>query len=88
MFSAKECLYKAYFPLTRVFIGFRDAEVVLRPETPEAGAFGARLVRDDAPGAAGRRHFTGRYRIEAERVLTGLVIPRERAPTPTGADGA
>jgi len=87
VFSAKESLYKAYFPLTRTFIGFRDAEVALAPESPECGSFRARLVREDAPDAAGRRAFAGRYRIEAERVVTGLVIPREPASAARSPDG-
>ncbi|HKA14064.1 MAG TPA: 4'-phosphopantetheinyl transferase superfamily protein [Myxococcota bacterium] len=75
VFSAKESLYKAYFPLTEVFIGFRDAEVALVPESEAAGRFEARLVRGDAPGAAGQRRFAGRYAIDAARVVTGLIIP-------------
>ncbi|MGF2075963.1 4'-phosphopantetheinyl transferase superfamily protein, partial [Enterococcus casseliflavus] len=43
VFSAKETLYKAYFPITGVFIGFRDAEVTLFPETDDAGRFDAQL---------------------------------------------
>ncbi len=74
VFSAKETLYKAYFPLTGVFIGFRDAEISLEPESERTGAFSARLVRADAPDAAGRREFAGRYASDGARVLTGLVI--------------
>jgi 4'-phosphopantetheinyl transferase EntD len=76
VFSAKESVYKAYFPLTEVFIGFRDAEIALAPETADAGRFEARLVRADVPDAAGRRRFAGRYAIDATRVVTGVAIPR------------
>jgi 4'-phosphopantetheinyl transferase EntD len=75
VFSAKETLYKAYFPITGVFIGFRDAEIALFPELEDAGRFEARLVRRDAPDAAGQRAFAGRYACDGSRVLTGLVIP-------------
>jgi 4'-phosphopantetheinyl transferase EntD len=75
LFSAKETLYKAYFPITGVFIGFRDAEIALAPESATAGRFSARLVRADAPDAVGRREFAGRYASDGERVVTGLVIP-------------
>jgi 4'-phosphopantetheinyl transferase EntD len=76
VFSAKESVYKAYFPLTGVFIGFRDAEIELHPDAEDAGRFDARLVRDDAPDAAGRRRFAGRFRSDGTRIVTGLVIER------------
>jgi len=75
VFSAKESLYKAYFPLTGVFIGFRDAEIALFPEAERAGRFEARLVRGDAPDAAGQRRFAGRYASDGARVVTALAIP-------------
>jgi len=75
VFSAKESLYKAYFPVTGFFIGFRDAEVALFPEADDAGRFAAKLVRADAPEAAEQRDFAGRYACDSERVVTGLVIP-------------
>jgi 4'-phosphopantetheinyl transferase EntD len=75
VFSAKESIYKAYFPLTGFFIGFRDALVTLFPETDAAGRFEARLLRRDAPDAAGQRRFAGRYASDGERVITGLVVP-------------
>jgi 4'-phosphopantetheinyl transferase EntD len=74
VFSAKETLYKAYFPLTGFFIGFRDAVIELLPEADDAGRFEARLLRRDAPDAAGQRKFTGRYACDAGRVITGIVI--------------
>jgi 4'-phosphopantetheinyl transferase EntD len=76
VFSAKESLYKAYYPLTGVFIGFRDAEIALVPEDAGRGRFEGQLVRDDAPDAAGQRRFAGRYAIDAERVLTGIAVHR------------
>lgn len=83
VFSAKECLYKAYFPLTGAFLGFRDAKIALDPAN---GRFEARLRRDDAPDAAGRRRFEGRFAIVDGLVWTGLVIPPGAdAPTATGS---
>ena len=75
VFSAKETLYKAYFPLTGFFIGFRDAVIALFPEADDAGRFEARLLRRDAPDAAGQRRFAGRYACVAARVITGLAVP-------------
>jgi len=75
VFSAKETLYKAYFPLTGFFIGFRDAAIALFPEADDAGRFEAKLLRRDAPDAAGQRRFAGRYAADGTRVITGIAIP-------------
>lgn len=76
LFSVKETLYKAYFPLTDHFLGFRDAGIELRPETPERGSFRARLLAEDAPAAAGRREFEGRYAFAEGLVLSALALAR------------
>jgi 4'-phosphopantetheinyl transferase EntD len=71
LFSAKESLYKCYFPLARSFLGFRDAEVRL---DPGSASFAARLLRDDAPSALGARAFRGRYRVEGAHVVTAVTL--------------
>lgn len=38
LFTAKEATYKAWFPLTRRWLGFADAHVTLVPEPPRGGA--------------------------------------------------
>jgi 4'-phosphopantetheinyl transferase EntD len=84
VFSAKETLYKAYFPLTETFIGFRDARIRLHPESRDHGRFEADLTKDDTPSAANRRHFEGRYRLlttPIPLVVTGLVIPHDTQGT-------
>jgi 4'-phosphopantetheinyl transferase EntD len=74
-FSAKEAFYKCYFPLTGTFLEFHD--VVLQVD-PEAGAFEARLVREDAPSIGGLRGLRGRFASDAERVYTGVsLLPGE-----------
>lgn len=74
LFSAKESVYKAWFPLTGRWLGFADAAV-----TPEAdGTFVARL-RVEGPtvdGAAVDR-FDGRWRVADGLVLTAVaLLPR------------
>ena len=71
VFSAKETLYKAYFPKTEVFLGFRDAEIHLDP--PE-GRFEIALARADVPDLAGRRRFEGRFAIGETHVFTALAV--------------
>lgn len=68
-FSAKEAAYKAYYPLARRRLDFHDLELEF---DPEAGSFVARLVRDDAPSAAGRRAFAGRFALGECFVYTGV----------------
>ena len=71
LFSAKESVYKAYYPLARTFLGFQDVDIVIDAQT---GSFSATLVRPDAPDAAGRRDFRGRYAFGAEHVFTAVVL--------------
>lgn len=71
LFSAKESLYKCYFPNTRTFLGFRDAEVEI---DPDATSFRARLCRKDAPSLSGMRDFRGRFYIDRDHIITALAI--------------
>ena len=77
VFSAKECLYKALFPHTRIFLGFREAEIALEVEDPRAGRFVATLLQPASTDRLGARRLEGRFRFEAERglALTGLAVP-------------
>jgi 4'-phosphopantetheinyl transferase EntD len=78
LFSAKESVFKAWFPLARRWLGFEDARVELAP----SGTFHARLL---VPGPAirGRRvtGFDGRYFVGDGLVLTAVVVPGW--PTPS-----
>lgn len=71
-FSAKEAFYKAYFPLTRSRIGFRDVEVEFAPADR---AFTARLLRSDVPTAGGHRSLSGRYAVREGLVVTCVALP-------------
>ena len=75
IFSAKECYYKAQFPLTRRFLGFREVQIQLEFALEAgAGRFEARLV--DPFVSDGIAHCEGRFLIESGFVLTGIVLPR------------
>jgi 4'-phosphopantetheinyl transferase EntD len=56
LFCMKEAVYKASFPLTKQWLGFRDAIV----EIDADGGFSARL-RPDTPHDAGPDQFAGRW---------------------------
>jgi 4'-phosphopantetheinyl transferase EntD len=71
IFSAKESVYKAWFPLAQAWLGFEDASVVI---DPIAGTFHARLMIDPPAGVPSA--FDGRYLIEEGLVLTAIAVPR------------
>lgn len=77
-FSAKESVYKAWFPHHGSWLGFRDVEVTLQPgQDPGHGAVRARLVRPVGrirPGDPGTR-FEGSYLITDELVATSIYLP-------------
>ncbi|MFF4579786.1 4'-phosphopantetheinyl transferase [Streptomyces sp. NPDC001389] len=73
LFSAKESVYKAWFPLTRAWLGFQDAEVGLRAD----GTFAvrvlpaARAVLDTGPSG-----FAGRWLVGRGLVITSVTSVR------------
>ncbi|MFI9503690.1 4'-phosphopantetheinyl transferase [Nocardia sp. NPDC052566] len=73
LFSAKESVYKAWFPLTRRFLDFAEADV--RPAVD--GTFTARLLVDP-PLVDGRAltGFDGRWIASDGLLLTSIVIER------------
>ena len=67
LFSAKESVYKTWFPLTRSWLGFEDVTVIL---DPTGGSFSADLLVS-APDIGGRQltGLTGRWLVR-----NGLVV--------------
>ena len=74
-FSAKEAVFKAWYPLTRSRLGFRD--VVLRID-PERRTFLARVLPVAAtPGASPPgMSFDGRFAVHDALVLTAVAVLR------------
>jgi 4'-phosphopantetheinyl transferase EntD len=72
LFSAKEAVYKAWFPLAQRWLGFDDATVALRPD----GTFTARLFVDGLVDR-GRRlaGFEGRWMAARGLVITAVTVP-------------
>lgn len=78
LFSAKESVYKAYYPSTRSFLGFHDVDLEVRPaDDPRMGVFTCTITRDDAPALGGVRAFEGRYAFDAAHVYTAVVVEKE-----------
>jgi 4'-phosphopantetheinyl transferase EntD len=74
LFSAKESVFKAWFPLTRRWLGFEGAAVTFDPKEQ---TFHARLLVEP-PTVDGRvlRSFDGRFLVCGGFVLTAVVVPR------------
>ncbi|WP_030235979.1 4'-phosphopantetheinyl transferase family protein [Streptomyces sp. NRRL S-350] len=71
LFSAKESVYKAWFPLTGLFLEFNEAELEFSP----AGSFTARLLVP-GPVVGGRRveGFEGRWAVREGLLATAIAV--------------
>ncbi|MFI7322793.1 4'-phosphopantetheinyl transferase [Streptomyces venezuelae] len=71
LFSAKESVYKTWFPLTGRWLGFEDARVELVPD----GTFTARLLVE-GPVVAGveLKGFSGRWIVRDGIAATAIVL--------------
>lgn len=102
LFSAKETVYKAWYPYHRRMLGFTEAELTFThdefPGTPDGdgrqggaqrGTYTARLL---IPGplladGVGPEVFTGRWIVRDGLLATAIAVPNSR-PTPTPAPPA
>ncbi len=80
LFSAKESVYKAWFPLTSQWLSFENAVITV---DPLKGTFSARLLVS-GPQVNGRRltHFFGHWFVGHGLVLTTIVMPTPDLPSP------
>ncbi|WP_053733326.1 4'-phosphopantetheinyl transferase [Nocardia sp. NRRL S-836] len=67
LFSAKETTYKAWFPVTRRWLGFEDADITLDPD----GTFHSRILLPDSPIA----DFRGRWLVQGDVLVTSIAVP-------------
>ncbi|HEX6499463.1 MAG TPA: 4'-phosphopantetheinyl transferase superfamily protein [Micromonosporaceae bacterium] len=76
LFSAKESVYKAWFPLARRWLGFEDAELTV---DPDAGTFTAKLLVP-GPVVDGRPvdGFAGRWLVRDGLIVTAIAVPVDR----------
>jgi 4'-phosphopantetheinyl transferase EntD len=74
LFSAKESVYKAWYPLTERWLGFEQVAVEI---DPRGGGFRARLLVP-GPLVDGRPllSFRGRWRVCEQLVLTAVAVAR------------
>jgi 4'-phosphopantetheinyl transferase EntD len=74
LFSAKESVYKAWYPLTGRWLGFEDAALSIDPATR---SFTARLLVDGSrtDGGSPLRELHGRYLVGAGLIMTAVTVP-------------
>jgi 4'-phosphopantetheinyl transferase EntD len=77
LFSAKEAVYKAWFPVTRRWLGFDEARLAI---DPDAGTFTATLLVDGARIDGGRPLDTLHGRFTVERGLIVTAVNQVRGP--------
>jgi 4'-phosphopantetheinyl transferase EntD len=80
LFSAKESVYKAWFPLVGLWLGHEEAEMTINPT---ARTFGATLTRDDMvlDGSPVTR-VVGSWTRERGVLVTAVVLTTTEPPTP------
>ncbi|MEU2712004.1 4'-phosphopantetheinyl transferase superfamily protein [Streptomyces sp. NPDC007205] len=78
LFSAKESVYKAWFPLTRLWLDFSEADIILHPGPGDAsyGTLRAELLVP-GPRIGDRRLqvFDGRWAVRDGLVATAVIVP-------------
>jgi len=72
LFSAKESVYKAWFPLTGRWLGFEEASIMILPSDR---TFVARFLVD-GPVVRGRQlgGFTGAWQTAGGLILTSVAL--------------
>ncbi|BBX74241.1 4'-phosphopantetheinyl transferase [Mycobacterium shinjukuense] len=76
LFCAKEATYKAWYPLTKRWLGFEDAHITFETDPPgNAGRFVSRVLIDaSALSGPPLTALRGRWSVERGLVLTAIVL--------------
>ncbi len=82
VFSAKESVFKAWWPLTQTWLDFADATILL---DPARGSFRAVLRPPAAAPATAPSQLAGRFATSAELILTAVVFSRPAAAAAASA---
>jgi 4'-phosphopantetheinyl transferase EntD len=76
LFSAKEATYKAWFPVTKRWLGFEDAHITFDvDDTGTAGGFESRVLIDPAAvSGPPLQTLSGRWSVRDGLALTAIVL--------------
>jgi len=81
LFSAKESVYKAWFPLTRRWLDFEEATIVI---DPVARRFRAELLVRAVWGGRPLTGFAGRFVVARGLVITAVTVVSENGSGDAG----
>ena len=90
LFSAKESIYKTWYPLLRAPLGFEEADITFhRSQRPDEGTFTARILSPVRESRVRARAFpaelTGRWLVRDSLVLTAITLPPDTLSEPAPA---
>jgi 4'-phosphopantetheinyl transferase EntD len=76
LFCAKEATYKAWFPLTKRWLGFEDAHITFDVDgSGSAGSFETTILVDGAAlSGPPLSSLAGRWSVEQNLVLTAITL--------------
>jgi 4'-phosphopantetheinyl transferase EntD len=76
LFCAKEATYKAWFPLTRRWLGFEDAHITFGVDSSgQTGSFTSEILIDpDALSGPPLTSLAGRWAVRNGIALTAIVL--------------
>jgi 4'-phosphopantetheinyl transferase EntD len=72
IFSAKESIYKAWYPVARRWLDYRDAELTI---DADGGRFSARILLPVEPEVFPWNPLEGRFAVSDGRVFTTVTLP-------------
>jgi 4'-phosphopantetheinyl transferase EntD len=78
LFSAKESVYKAWFPIARRWLGFTDADIVLDPAA--AGFLATLLVPGPPYGEGVLGSLRGRFAVARGLIVTAVTLAPAEQP--------
>ncbi|WP_433550585.1 4'-phosphopantetheinyl transferase family protein [Micromonospora zamorensis] len=81
LFSAKESVYKAWFPLAARWLDFTEARISVVPAAERHGTFSAELLVAGPvlPGGRPLTGFTGRWLVDRGLVVTAITVAAAEA---------
>jgi 4'-phosphopantetheinyl transferase EntD len=75
LFCAKEATYKAWFPLTKRWLGFEDAHISFEADGPATGTFVSQILIDpEALSGPPLTALRGRWSVDRGLVLTAIAL--------------
>jgi 4'-phosphopantetheinyl transferase EntD len=76
LFCAKEATYKAWFPLTKRWLGFEDAHITFGVDGSGAGGMFESVILIDGATLSGPplTKLAGRWSVQRNLVLTAIVL--------------